>query len=225
MKRIKDTVLLARAAYSFLDLVRHPEHLDRVFQLADALSESHTEVLEAMCQAFAEDERGAQALAEKPRLRVDLGELSRLSAGTLGSVFADHLRKNDLDPASIPTLPADTDVAFVRAHLYETHDVWHAVTGFGADPAGELGLQAFYAAQTPGNLPLLLLAVGLLNTGLFSTADRERRMEAISRGWIMGRRARPLFGMQWDRLWARPVAEVRASLGVEPFSESLAAAA
>ncbi len=217
MKRIKDAVLLARATYSFLDLVRHPEHLDRVFALADALSESHTEVLDAMRDVFARDPRGAAAIADKPRLGVDLRELERQPAGSLGRVFADHLRKNGLDPASIPTLAAETDIAFVRAHLYETHDVWHAVTGFGADPAGELGLQAFYAAQTPGNLPLLLLAVGLLNTGLFSIADRDRRLEAISRGWAMGRRARPLFGVRWDELWDRPVSEVRAMFAVEPF--------
>jgi ubiquinone biosynthesis protein COQ4 len=225
MNRIKDAVLLARAAYSFLDLVRHPEHLDRVFEIADALSQSHTEVLEAMRDTFARDPRGAKALAEKPRLRVDLPALSKLPVGTLGRAFADHLRKNGLDPASIPTLPAETDIAFVRAHLYETHDVWHAVTGFAADPAGELGLQAFYAAQTPGNLPLLLMAVGLLNTGLFATGDRDRRLEAISRGWAMGRRARPLFGMRWDEVWSRPLGEIRESLGVEPFFESAPALA
>jgi ubiquinone biosynthesis protein Coq4 len=225
MKRMKDAVLLARAAYSFFDLVRHPEHLDRVFEIADALSDSHPKELEAMRVEFARDARGAAALADKPRLRVDAGALSKLPAGTLGRVFAEHLRKNGLDPASIPTLPAETETAFMRAHLYETHDVWHAVTGFGADPAGELGLQAFYAAQTPGNLPLLLLAVGLLNTGFFAMADRERRLEAISRGWAMGRRARPFFGVRWDELWARPVSEVRASLGVESYGETVTAAA
>jgi ubiquinone biosynthesis protein COQ4 len=225
MKRIKDAVLLTRAAYSFIDLVRHPEHLDRVFEIADALSESHTEVLEAMRDHFGRDAGGAKALVEKPRLRVDVRELSKLPAGTLGRVFADHLRENGLDPASIPSLSADTDIAFVRAHLYETHDVWHAATGFGADPAGELGLQAFYAAQTPGNLPLLLMAVGLLNAGLFSRADRDRRLEAISQGWAMGRRARPLFGIRWDELWSRPVSEVRAYLGIEAYAETVPARA
>jgi ubiquinone biosynthesis protein Coq4 len=33
---------------------------------------------------------------------------------------------------------------------YETHDIWHVVTGFHTDVAGELGLQAFYLAQFPG---------------------------------------------------------------------------
>ncbi len=223
--RVKNVLLLGRAAVSFVDLVKNIDHLDRVFEIADALSEGNAEELEKMRVEFAKDPRGAAAFADKPRLRVDLPALSRMPAGTLGRTFAEHLLANGLDPSAIPTLPDRTDVEFMRAHLYETHDVWHAVTGFGADPAGELGLQAFYAAQTPGGLPFLLLSVGLLNTAFFAIEDRDRRFEAISQGWRMGRRSRSLFGTRWDELWSRPVAEVRASFAVEPYVEALAAAA
>ena len=222
--RVKNMLLLGRAAVSFVDLVKHIDHLDRVFEIADALSEGNAEELEKMCATFAQDPAGAAALAGKHRLRVDLPALSLLPAGTFGRVFAEHLIANGLDPTAIPTLPAQTDVEFMRAHLYETHDVWHAVTGFAADPAGELGLQAFYAAQTPGGLPFLLLSVGLLNTAFFAMEDRDRRFEAISQGWRMGRRARSLFGARWDELWSRPIAEVRALFGVEPYAEIPAAA-
>jgi ubiquinone biosynthesis protein Coq4 len=34
--------------------------------------------------------------------------------------------------------------AYVLSHLYEMHDLWHAVIGFETDVAGELALQAFY---------------------------------------------------------------------------------
>jgi ubiquinone biosynthesis protein Coq4 len=47
--------------------------------------------------------------------------------------------------------------------------------------------------------------------------DRERRFDAIARGWDMGRRARPLFGTRWDQLWATPIDEVRRSFGVVPY--------
>jgi ubiquinone biosynthesis protein Coq4 len=50
--------------------------------------------------------------------------------------------------------------------------------------------------------------------------DRERRFDAIARGWEMGRRARPLFGTRWDAMWRTPMAEVRRSLGVEPYGET-----
>ena len=103
--------------------------------------------------------------------------------------------------AAIPTLPVSDEFTFIRAHLYETHDVWHAVTGFGADVAGELGLQAFYGAQAPSTLPLFLLAMGFLNTAIYSPDERERRIDAIARGWEMGRNAQALFGVRWDELW------------------------
>lgn len=223
--RVKNALLLARAGLSFVDLVKNIDHLDRVFAIADALASANVEELEAMCVTLRKDPGGPAAFAEKPRLRVDLPALSELPPGTLGRVFAEHLRANGLDPASIPTLPARTDVEFLRAHLYETHDVWHAVTGFGADPAGELGLQAFYAAQTPSNLSTLLISIGLLNTAFYAREDRNRRFEAIARGWNMGRRARRLFGTRWSELWTRPISEVRATFGIEPYVEDRPAAA
>jgi ubiquinone biosynthesis protein COQ4 len=225
MKAIKDRLLAARAIWSFVDLVRHPEHLDRVFEIADAMSGQRRDVLEKMRDSFAMDPRGAAALRERPRLTARLADLRRLPAGTLGRAYADHMTDNGLDPAAIPTLPSDGEIEFMRAHLYETHDVWHAVTGFRTDVAGELGLQAFYAAQSPGGLPLLLIAMGLLNAALFTVSDRERRFEAIVTGWDMGKRAEPLFGVRWDELWQRPIDEVRVTLGVKPCAEPLSAAA
>jgi ubiquinone biosynthesis protein COQ4 len=219
MNALHKRVVTARALWSFVDLVRHPEHLDRVFEISNALSGTRRDVLARMRDHLAKDPRGAKAIAEKPRLSVNLGELAALPPGTLGRTFADHMRANGLDPAAIPTLPSDGELEYVRAHLYETHDVWHVVTGFETDVAGELGLQAFYAAQTPGGLPLMLLAMGFLNTAIYSMADRERRLDAISRGWAMGQRARPLFGVRWADLWSRPLGEVRESLGIEPYAQ------
>jgi ubiquinone biosynthesis protein COQ4 len=225
MNTLKNRLLAARALWSFVDLVRHPEHLDRVFEIADAMSGQRRDVLERMRDHFATDPRGAAALREQPRLAVDLGTLGALPVGTLGRTFADHMRANGLDPSALPTLRSTDDIQFMRAHLYETHDVWHAVTGFATDVAGELGLQAFYAAQTPGGLPLLLIAMGFLNSAIYAQGDRERRFQAVADGWEMGKRAESLFGVRWNELWDRPVDEVRALLGVKPRAVELSAAA
>jgi ubiquinone biosynthesis protein Coq4 len=225
MNPIRNTLLAARVLWSFADLVRHPEHLDRVFEISGSLASRRQDVIQRMRDHFALNPGGAAALRERPRLQVRLAELSAMPAGTLGRVFADHMRANGLDPAAIPTLPARNELEYVQAHLYETHDVWHAVTGFNTDVAGELGLQAFYAAQAPGGLPLMLLAVGFLNTALFAIDERERRLEAIVRGWEMGRRAAPLFGVRWGELWGRPLDEVRVGLRVDCVAPTPAAAA
>jgi ubiquinone biosynthesis protein Coq4 len=173
------------------------------------------EVLAKMAEFFSHDEKGAAALRDKPRLKVDLARLSSLPEGTLGRVYAEELKRRNLDPASIPTLRANTETEFVRAHLYETHDVWHAVTGFGTDVAGELGLQGFYAAQAPGGLPWVLLGLGMLNTAFYGLDDGERRLNAITLGWQIGKQAKPFFGTDWSSLWATPLDDVRRRLGID----------
>jgi len=54
-------------------------------------------------------------------------------------------------------------------------------------------------------------------------------LDAITRGWQMGKAARSLFGVRWNELWARPIGDVRAALGVDPVIDAarpeLAAAA
>lgn len=225
MKAITNRLLQAKALWSFIDLVRHPEHLDRVFEISDAMSQQRMDVIEKMRDVFAQDPGGGAALRDKPRLAIDLARLDKLPKGTLGRAFADHMRANRLDPTAIPTLPSDGELEFVRAHLYETHDIWHTVTGFATDVAGELGLQAFYAAQTPGGLPLVLLAMGCLNTAMFSMNDRERRFDAIASGWQMGKRARPLFGVRWAEIWEQPLDEARRRLRIEPYLDTLPVAA
>jgi ubiquinone biosynthesis protein Coq4 len=89
------------------------------------------------------------------------------------------------------------------------------VTGFATDVAGELGLQAFYLAQFPGRLAMLLLPLGMLNTMLYARDDVGRRMDEITRGWQMGRAARRLFGIDWSSMWDQPLHEIRAGLKLE----------
>ena len=62
-----------------------------------------------------------------------------------------------------------------------------------------------------------------------SLAEREPHLDAITRGWQMGKAARSLFGDRWNELWTRPIGDVRAALGVDPVIDAarpeLAAAA
>jgi ubiquinone biosynthesis protein Coq4 len=134
--------------------------------------------------------------------------------GSVGRGLAQYLVENHLNPDDLPVRPAENDYEYILAHLYETHDLWHVLTGFKTDVAGELGLQAFYLAQGPYMLAVLLLAIGMLNTLLFAREDYTGRMEAITRGWKMGKQARMLFGQPWNEFLPRPLAEARTALGL-----------
>jgi ubiquinone biosynthesis protein Coq4 len=211
---MKNLIRKLKGARAFIKIVNDPNRLNEVFNLSDQTAD--TAVLNRLAGEFAKDPVGAEALRDMPRLgRIDLPALRALPKGTLGRTYADFMADRGLDPASIPTLPVQDQAEFVQAHLYETHDLWHVVTGFDTDVAGELGLQAFYGAQFRGPLPPAILAAGLLNTSFYSTADHDRRFRAIVLGWTLGRKARQLFGRRWDQMWERPIAEVRAELALD----------
>lgn len=180
--------------------------------MADALGTPAA--LAPIVDELAKDAFAARALEERHRIRIDLDELRALPAGTLGHAFARHMDAAGLDPSALPTLPSSDRFLYFRAHLYETHDVWHVVTGFGVDYVGELGLQAFYLAQIPGALPALLVATGFLRGALYDHAVIRPMMNELVRGWQMGTNANTFFGVHWDELWATPLSEVRARLGI-----------
>jgi ubiquinone biosynthesis protein Coq4 len=211
---MKKRIRKLRGIVSIVRLVRDPDRLDEVFELAESMGDDA--ILAQMAAAFAEDPRGERALVEMPRIgRVDLKELRTLPEGTLGRTFAEHMIANGLDPAAIPSIESHDRLSYVRAHLYETHDVWHAVTGFKTDVAGELGLQAFGLAQFPSRLAALLIAGGLLHAVISRFDDRDARMRAIVRGWLLGMRAQKFFGVHWGEMWSLPIDEVRSELGVD----------
>lgn len=205
------TLRLARAV---VRLARDPRRLDEVFRIADAMESSELAArVEAELRANPDH---LDALRDRPRLgRIDVPRLARMPEGTLGRAFAELLIDNRLDPEDIEVNAVRTDFDYVRAHLRETHDIWHVATGFRTDVAGELGLQAFYLAQFRAPLAAMLLTVGMVNTLFYAMDDRDARMRAISRGWILGKRARSLFGYRWAERLERPLAEVRRELGLD----------
>jgi ubiquinone biosynthesis protein Coq4 len=202
-----------QALYRLARLVRDPNRLGEVFEMSDAVASP--EALQPIVDRIARDPAVARALDERHRFAIDIPALRALPEGTLGRTFAEHMIANKLDPSALPKLPSDDRLSFFRAHLYETHDIWHVVTGYATDVAGEIGLQAFYLAQIPGPLPSLLLAVGFLRTGIYDDTLREPLMDGIVRGWEAGRRSVPLFGIRWDDLWHLPIADVRRRLRID----------
>jgi ubiquinone biosynthesis protein COQ4 len=170
----------------------------------------------------------ASALQERACIGpIDLRALSSLPAGTLGHAFASHCLSRGLDP-NLVSIPVQTDADFVMAHLFEVHDVWHVVTGWGNDELGEVGLGGFYLAQLGLPLIALMLVLILLNTIVRRPATLRARMDALVAGYQMGKSAEPLFGVRWDEHWSRPVSEIRRELRLDPgqaLGEGILAAA
>ncbi len=207
-------VLAAKLVMALGRLVHNPSRLDIVFGLTDSLSLDPAATADfASMLERPQIRRACMARQRTPRL--DLAELDARPAGSLARTAADFFRANGLDPNALPRTEPRSDVDWLTGHLYETHDLWHVVTGFAPTVAGELGLQAFYATQASGMLPLAILTAGMINTLFFASDERNERLAAIARGWRMGSRARLLVGVDWAELLDRPIGEVRQTLGLD----------
>jgi ubiquinone biosynthesis protein Coq4 len=161
------------------------------------------------------DPRTAPAMsARKAFGPILLADLDSLPEGTLGRVFADHCRARELDPNLIH-VPPDGEIGWMLNHLYQTHDIWHVLTGWGNDLSGEVGLAGFYSAQF-GSPPFFgyMLALILLNT-IMRRASVAEIFEAFSLGFQAGKRTQPLFGVEWDELWLVPVGELRTRFEID----------
>jgi ubiquinone biosynthesis protein COQ4 len=144
---------------------------------------------------------------------IDLVALQNLPDNTLGYFYAKHMLDNQLKPLQSP--PAQNDLQFLGSHITETHDLWHVITGNKTDILGEIQLESFYVAQLEvSRFWLALLTKNLLKSLLYDIEAASQYMGAISTGWLMGKKAQPLFGIDWNNLWATPIDELRASLNI-----------
>lgn len=220
MALMKNPLVLFRIARASLRLVKAPARLDEVISIADELGEgpAFTAVLDHVQRMPG----GQAALTARPRVRVDLPRLRAMPEGSFGRAAAQFLDSRGLNPDDLPHRPDTDGPSWLRAHLFETHDLWHVATGFDTDVAGEAGLQAFYLAQFPARLSVILLGIVMVNTFLWKFDEKDARMDAITAGWKLGREARPFIGVRWADLWELPLAEVRARLGVAPVAAAAA---
>lgn len=155
---------------------------------------------------------------------MDLDALSRLPEGTLGQVFAAHMRHYKLDVVFYPPLEdkEDDEIAYVRKRARETHDIHHVVLGFPATEPGEMMISAFYLAQNRIPLSALLLGFGFLYTILREPDRIDELVECLMTGWTMGKTAtRKVLGVKWEDYWETPIDEVRRMIGVTVESAPL----
>jgi ubiquinone biosynthesis protein COQ4 len=154
------------------------------------------------------------ALANRQPLgAIDLNALHQLPVDTLGYHYADYLLSHQLQ--QLEAQPAKTAAEFIDIHMRETHDIWHVVTGSSIDMLGEIQLQAFCIAQlNRSRFWLALLTKNLLKASIYNIEAADGYMTALTSGWIMGKAAQPLFGVDWISLWELPLDRVRASLNI-----------
>ncbi len=207
---------LKRALPALRKLIANPDDLPQVFTLIDALQGS---ALARFRAGFERTEGGRALLRDEPELApllADREALRRLPEGSLGRAYlafveAEGISAQGIIDASVAGAgesdESDPD-RFIYDRLRDTHDLWHAVTGYQGDVLGELALLGFILAQNfqPGIFMILTAAClkGFAGDDWWLVAD----------GYVRGKRAAWLPSVNWEVLLDQPLDDVRRQLKV-----------
>ncbi len=206
-----------RIARHFFDIVRDTSKTQSVFELVEALARH-----EGIASRFT-DTPSVSTHLDVPFSQgfPEISDLRAMPEDSLGGALARHMDELGVDFSEFDRMPEPKDrVDTISRHVFETHDIWHVLTGFGPGPANELGLQAFMLAQLQSVRPLVLVLMGLVRIMLAGSREVVPVMDALTLGWTRGREAKPLFGIDWRTHLRRPLAEVRAELRIVPIERA-----
>jgi ubiquinone biosynthesis protein COQ4 len=217
-----------RAWRALRNLIADPERTDQVFEIVRALSGNS---FERAYQRFRVTAEGQRLLAERPSLLATLSDREALLAmpeGSLGRAYAQFMQEGELDAAGLVEAeqmaeqnfskqgPLDADHEFFGDRLRDMHDLWHVLTGYGRDEAGEATNLAFTLGQVwnPG-IALIVLAGALI--GPKDPTFFWQRY--LFWAWRRGRRSTLLTAAAYERLLPLPLADVRRQLGIPPAGD------
>lgn len=152
---------------------------------------------------------------------VTVEPLLELPRGTIGREYAELLGANGLHPFRISD---QLEPEVLRRNVFMAryallHDVVHVLTGFDTSWAGEAGVWGFVAGQRYLWTYWIAAAMACLIYPLFAPWQVLRIWRNALRGIRMGRRARMLIAMPIERMWERPVVELRADYRIEAASD------
>ena len=208
-----------RAIRALRELLEYPDRTYLAIDVVEALEPRWHE--RALAQLLAHPE-GRRIYAERPSLQAILSDreaVAQLPAGSLGRAYLEHIDRHGLDPGKLVELgrrtraaTVDPDVRWMSERSQMTHDMWHVLSGYGADQLGEATLLLFSLAQTGGR------GNWILAFGANLRVLRERGPRWIPyavKAWRRGRRATWLQALPYETLLPLPLEEVRRAAGLE----------
>jgi ubiquinone biosynthesis protein COQ4 len=203
-----------RAARALRTLLNDPDDLPQVFTLIESMSGTAPHRLYL---GFKRTPAGARILSEQPDivpLLADREGLRAMPEGSLGRAYLAFVESEGISPEGIRDasvvgqIPGKRAKAFEYVHfrMRDTHDLWHAATGYKGDVVGELALLAFSLAQN-WNTAIAMIILGALLKGL----GKDNTLLILD-GFRRGKAAEWLPGQDWESLLRLPVEEVRRRL-------------
>lgn len=160
-----------------------------------------------------------------------LEDLEQCAPGTLGDAYRRYIVDNDLyedfarnyrafhaqmlEAGTFDRLPEEMRFMLVRGT--QIHDFLHVITDWGSSPIGELGMAGFHFAQMKFAYHAMRFAVTAAHVAFVAPEHIEATMDALMRGWMMGRETPNLHFTKWEEQLDRPLADIRAEVGLDAF--------
>lgn len=200
-------------------IVANPDDTKQAFRVIEALGGPTGERLYAR---FRRTEVGATVLREHRQLLATLRDQAKLEAmphGSLGRAYLEFLRSQQItaeglvaasEEGELYKQDLDEDRRLFSDRMRDMHDLWHVVAGYRGDLIGEASILALSFAQTWNPGVALIAILGFIKEG-----ELEGARGIIARAFVRGHRAAWLPGVDWEAMLARPLADVRAELGLE----------
>jgi len=204
-------------------LANDPDDLPQVFTIIESLS---MDTLARIARRMGKSEIGRHLKATRPDIvshLADRASLARLPDGSLGRAYLAFVEREKISAAGIRDagakgmtneFPLPPELVWVHARMRDTHDLWHAATGYAGDVLGETALLGFTFAQTWNPAIGLILAIGLSKISAAPSGGAAAR-RTIFDGVRRGKKAAWLPEQEWETMLALPVDEVRRRLALE----------
>ncbi len=220
-----------RAGRALLEVLKDTSRSDKVAEMVFSLE---GDGIEKGFRRFRKTEFGQKVLREKPSL---LGYLTEMRPkfrdfpkDTFGYAYAMYMDQDRLDGQVLaeatarcyrdddPQLKVDGDRQYFRDRMRDMHDLWHPLTGYGADELGEAALLCFTYAQMPVFGIAALASMAFLFAPLAMPNDGWGFRPFLLDAWQRGRNAEWLIGEHIEEMLALPLDAVRTRLKIAPVS-------
>lgn len=221
-----------KAFRAFGEHRRDPENIDKAVQRIDAWAEVFGRGDATMQKRMRASQTSGRLLeARHPILDrlSDRAALARLSEGSVGRSYLEFTESRGIDPTELARIVqnaraatggfvpnASEEVRYLHDRFRDMHDLFHVLTGYDTDMAGEFGLHGFQNQQNGYHAMTAGVFVACLPLALKGRPDLLR---TFFDGRRRGRKAAYLLGQDWDVLLARPLDEVRRELGLSPLPD------
>lgn len=215
-----------RAWRAMRRLMTHPEETEQAFEAISALSGRD---FERTFQRFVAHPDGRALYVARPSLFdavSDRAALRALPPGSFGRAYAEFMDAAGLDAQGLVDAESKSEAAarfedtepnreWFGHRVRDMHDLWHVLTGYGRDEAGEAANLAFSFAHLPYRGVALIL-FGIAVNSPPDGVGRSAWLRYLYRAWKRGRGSAWLPAVPYEQLLPRPIEEVRQMLRIAP---------